>query len=572
MSAAPGDDCIAAVATPPGRGAIGIVRLSGGAVPALGAAILGALPVPRRAALRDFLERDGTPIDRGLALYFPAPHSYTGEHALELHGHGSPVALNMVLRRCLELGARLARPGEFSERAFLNGRLDLTQAEAVADLIESSTEAAARSAMRSLRGEFSARIRRLVDDLTAVRAALEAGLDFPDEDAVEALAEQRVDDQLSALQSRFEALSAAAERGKLLRDGLKVVLTGPPNAGKSSLFNALAQHPRAIVSAIPGTTRDVLEHWLELDGVAVELVDSAGLREAADEIEIEGVRRAREAQRGADLILLVVDDAATAPAEIAAMHRHASADRCAPPVCLVRNKIDLSGRRPGVVDSAAPDSPVAGSITPDSPVIAAPPDAVAGSITPDSPVADGVTPKSLAAGNVMPDSPVVAAPPDAVADRITLDSPVAGSATPKSLAAGNVMPDSPVVAAPPDAVAGSITPDSPVAAPADTFAASVALSAQSGAGLAALRALIGQRAGFRGADDSGFIARQRHLEALQRARQHLDAGRAHYHRHRAAEILAEELSACQRALGEITGEVASDDLLGHIFAKFCIGK
>ena len=437
-----------AVATPPGRGGISIVRLSGARVPAMCRALTGALPPPRTAQLCDFRAANGEALDRGLALYFPAPQSYTGEHLLELHGHGSPVVMKMLLRRCLELGATMARPGEFSERAFVNGRLDLAQAEAVADLIASGTERAARSALHSLQGEFSDRVRGLTDELTGLRTFVEAAIDFPEEE-IDFLDDERVMERLRNLQRRFAELRDSARHGQLLRDGLKVALTGPPNAGKSSLLNALSRQPRAIVSAIPGTTRDVLEQWVDIDGLAVELIDTAGLRAAADEIEVEGVRRALEAQRRADVVLLVVDDDATDETEIARLLERIGGD---PPACLVRNKIDLSGRAAGAGD-------------------------------------DGV-----------------------------------------------------------------------------------ALSALSGEGLPALRELIKQRAGFRDSEDNRFIARQRHLDTLQRASERLDAGIHQLTTQRAGELLAEELADCQRILGEITGEVTSDDLLGLIFASFCVGK
>ncbi len=457
-SAFSGQDDIVAVATPPGRGGISIARLSGCGIPALCRALTGTLPAPRHASLCDFRDGDGTAIDRGLALYFPAPDSYTGEHTLELHGHGSPVVMQMLLRRCLELGAVLARPGEFSERAFRNGRLDLAQAEAVADLIASGTESAARSAMRSLQGEFSTRVHEIVGELTQLRMFIESAIDFPEEE-IDFLADENIAAGLHRLQRRFARLGDSAHRGKLLRDGLKVVLTGPPNAGKSSLLNALSQQQRAIVSAIPGTTRDVLEQFIEIDGLPVELIDTAGIRESADEIEVEGVRRARAAQRQAGLILLVIDDADTAEGEVERLLARTVADAdSGVPLCLVRNKIDVSGRSTGVAGAGA--------------------------------AADG----------------------------------------------------------------------------------EVALSALRGDGLAELRELIKRHAGFRDGECDGFIARQRHVDALRRAARCLDAGIEQFSASRAGELLAEELGACQRILGEITGEVDSDELLGMIFASFCIGK
>lgn len=469
----PDRDDIVAVATPPGRGAISIVRLSGAGVPKICNSLTGILPKPRYAALCDFLSADGALIDRGLALYFPAPKSYTGEHALELHGHGSPVVMNMLVRRCLELGARLARPGEFSQRAFLNGRLDLAQAEAVADLIAGGSESAARSAMNSLQGKFSARIHALVDELTELRMWVESAIDFPEEGVDypgDELADEQIPQRLRLLQNRIKELRASAQRGKILRDGLKVVITGPPNAGKSSLLNALSEQQRAIVSDIPGTTRDLLEQVIEIDGLPVEIIDTAGIRISDDEIEIEGVRRALDAQQRADLILLVMDDATTDEADAtklltrtiddahaclitdAATEQESAQESTQPTVCVVRNKVDLSGRSAGRNEHG------------------------------------------------------------------------------------------------------------------------VALSALSGDGMTALTDLIKQHAGFFHSEQSPFIARQRHLDALRRTANCLDAGIEQFAADHAGELLAEELSACQRILGEITGTVASDDLLGLIFASFCIGK
>jgi tRNA modification GTPase len=336
-------DTIVAVATPPGRGGIGIVRVSGPAVKHIAESLLGKLPRPRFATFADFIDATGRSIDRGLALFFPAPHSFTGEDVLELHGHGGPVVIDMVLGRALELGARQAGPGEFSERAFLNGKLDLAQAEAVADLIEAGSESAARSALRSLEGEFSRRVHALVEAFTRLRMVVEAAIDFPEEE-IDFLADARVLHELDVLEADIALLLASTQQGVLLHDGMTVVLAGPPNAGKSSLLNALAQSETAIVSHIPGTTRDVLRERIHIDGMPLHIVDTAGLRESHDEIESEGIRRAREQMERADRILLVLDDAvdAGAPAEVM--------DLLPPrlPRTVIRNKIDLTGRDAGI--------------------------------------------------------------------------------------------------------------------------------------------------------------------------------------------------------------------------------
>jgi tRNA modification GTPase len=305
--------------------------------------LLGKLPRPRFATFTDFIDATGRPIDRGLALFFAAPHSFTGEDVLELHGHGGPVVIDMVLGRALELGARQAGPGEFSERAFLNGKLDLAQAEAVADLIEAGSESAARSALRSLEGEFSRRVHALVEAFTRLRMVVEAAIDFPEEE-IDFLADARVLHELDVLEADIALLLASTQQGVLLHDGMTVVLAGPPNAGKSSLLNALAQSETAIVSHIPGTTRDVLRERIHIDGMPLHIVDTAGLRESHDEIESEGIRRAREQMERADRILLVLDDAvdAGAPAEVM--------DLLPPrlPRTVIRNKIDLTGRDAGI--------------------------------------------------------------------------------------------------------------------------------------------------------------------------------------------------------------------------------
>ncbi len=297
---------IAAIATPPGRGGVGIVRVSGARLDAVVAGIVGRPLEARVATLVTFRDERGAPLDTGIALLFPAPHSYTGETVLELHGHGSPAALGLLLARCLALGARLAEPGEFTRRAFLNGKLDLAQAEGVADLIEASTAAAARAAARSLTGAFSQEVHALVDGLVELRMFTEATLDFPDED-IEFLRAENAIGKLAALRARLADLLARARTGARLRDGLYVVLIGRPNVGKSSLLNRLAREDAAIVTAIPGTTRDPVERRIELDGIPLHVIDTAGLRDAADEVERIGIDRTWAAIRRADLALLLVD-------------------------------------------------------------------------------------------------------------------------------------------------------------------------------------------------------------------------------------------------------------------------
>jgi tRNA modification GTPase len=342
-------ETIAAIATPPGRGGIGVVRLSGPATRRIAEAVLGRLPRPRHATVARFLDAAGQSLDQGLALFFPAPHSFTGEDVLELHGHGGPVVLDMLLARVLALGARVARPGEFSERAFLNGKLDLAQAEAVADLIEAGTEAAARSALRSLEGEFSRRVQALVEALAQLRTYVEAALDFPEEE-IDFLADERLVQELGTLARACAALLASTRQGVLLRDGMTVVLAGPPNAGKSSLLNALAQTEVAIVSPVPGTTRDVLRERIHLDGMPLHVIDTAGLRQTRDAIESEGIRRARAQMARADRVLLVVDDSAWDERAIQEALSLLPEDL---PCTRIRNKIDLSGRPSGAIQTAA---------------------------------------------------------------------------------------------------------------------------------------------------------------------------------------------------------------------------
>jgi tRNA modification GTPase len=299
-------DNIAAIATAPGRGGIGVVRISGHGLTALAQAITGKTPVPRRASYASFLDADGSVLDQGLVLYFPAPHSYTGEDVLELQGHGGPAVLQAVLQRCLDLGARLARPGEFTERAYLNDKLDLAQAESVADLIDATTTQAARSAMRSLQGDFSRAIHALVDELIRLRMLVEAMLDFPEEE-VDELDLDRRNRQLAAVRAELEQVSSLARQGSLLREGAHIVLVGQPNVGKSSLLNRLSGEEVALVSDIPGTTRDVIRQAIQLEGVPLHIHDTAGLRESSDVVEQMGIARTHSAAEKADLILVLLD-------------------------------------------------------------------------------------------------------------------------------------------------------------------------------------------------------------------------------------------------------------------------
>lgn len=318
------------------------MRLSGPLSAAIAEAICGDLPAPRRAAFRRFCADDGSVLDEGIALYFPAPRSFTGEDVLELHGHGGPVVMDLLLARTLELGARPARPGEFSERAFLNDKLDLAQAEAIADLIASTTAEAARAAVRSLEGEFSQRIQELVAGLIELRMYIEAAIDFPEEE-IDFLADDPIAEQLNALRERLSVLQAKAGQGRLLRDGMTVVIAGRPNAGKSSLLNHLAGREAAIVTDIPGTTRDVLREQIAIDGMPLHIIDTAGLRDSNDPVEQEGIRRAWAEMATADRILLLVDDRQGLTAEDQALRARLPAETG---VTVIYNKIDLTGREP----------------------------------------------------------------------------------------------------------------------------------------------------------------------------------------------------------------------------------
>jgi tRNA modification GTPase len=336
-------DTIVAAATPPGRGGVGIVRVSGPKAPQIAATLVGDLPRPRHATLARFLDATGNPIDIGIALFYPGPQSYTGEHVLELQGHGGPVIQESLVARCLELGARRARPGEFTERAFHNDKIDLAQAEAVADLIDAGSQEAARAAMRSLQGEFSSMVQGLTDALIDLRTYVEAAIDFPEEE-VDFLADSELTERLATVRGHFDAVAAAAGQGRLLRDGLNVVLAGRPNSGKSSLLNRLAGYEAAIVTAIPGTTRDVLRERIDIDGLPLHVLDTAGLRDSDDAVEREGVRRATAELARADLVLFVIDSS-TDPLGRAFVEERARLP-AGVPVTLLFNKTDLAGGLP----------------------------------------------------------------------------------------------------------------------------------------------------------------------------------------------------------------------------------
>lgn len=469
-------DPIVAVATAPGRGAVGIVRVSGSGLAALAVALTGRALQPRVARYGPFLDGQGRVIDQGLALYFPAPQSYTGEDVLELQAHGGPVVLQLLLGRCLEAaavrvdghaclaGLRLAEPGEFTRRAFLNDKLDLAQAEAVADLIDASTEAAARSAARSLAGEFSDEVDGLRSRLVELRMLVEATLDFPEEE-IDFLERADLRGRLGRCAAQLDRVLTAAQQGALLREGMRVVIAGQPNAGKSSLLNALAGAELAIVTPIPGTTRDRVSETLQIEGVPVHVIDTAGLRgdeQASDEVERIGIARSWEAIAQADAVLFLHDLSRVDDADYRAAEAGISAQL--PPqaqVAHVFNKLDL------------------------------------------------VTPEQAAAARAQ--------------------------------------------------------------WPAEAHA--VSLCARSGEGLADLRRLLLTLAGWHAAPEGVFIARARHVHALQRARAHLEMAVAQAAQGDAVlDLVAEELRLSHDALAEITGQFSADDLLGEIFSRFCIGK
>jgi tRNA modification GTPase len=336
-------DTIAALATPPGMGGVGIIRVSGPQAEKIATAVTGSLPAPRIARYSRFLDAQGDPIDEGITLYFPAPRSFTGEDVLEFQGHGGPVVMDLLLQRVLECGARLAQPGEFSQRAFLNDKLDLAQAEAISDLIESGTAAAARLALRSLEGDFSNRIHELVDKVIHLRMYVEAAIDFPEEE-IDFLSDGKVSTNLQNILDQLSKVEQSARVGRLMRDGMTLVIAGRPNAGKSSLLNALAGRDSAIVTDIPGTTRDLLRERIQIDGMPLHLIDTAGLRDSSDQVEQEGIRRARAEIEKADRVLWIFDDQADP--------HHDALDRGTLPrnlpITLVRNKIDVTGSKAGI--------------------------------------------------------------------------------------------------------------------------------------------------------------------------------------------------------------------------------
>ncbi len=437
-------DTIAAIATPPGVGGVGIVRVSGPNAESIASTITGGVPAPRQAVLATITDGNDTAIDNGLAIYFPAPNSFTGQSVLELHGHGGPVVLSMILDAVIAAGARRAEPGEFSRRAFENGKLDLAQAEAVADLIASGSRRAARSALRSLTGAFSDDVHSLVERLTRIRIFVEAAIDFPEEE-IDFLSDEALSKQLKDCRGAFDSLLERTRAGRVLRDGFQAVIAGKPNAGKSSLMNALSGDETAIVTDVAGTTRDVLRETIVIEGLTIELVDTAGLREEAGLIEQEGIRRAKKAMSSADAVLWVLDS--TDPdASVPASQDDA-------PQLVIRNKIDLSDEPAGLND-------------------------------------DG----------------------------------------------------------------------------------SIGVSAVTLAGFDALKQALLSLAGLDTGVEGALSARSRHIEAIEAARQHFDRGVTALRDSKAGELLAEELRLAQDDLGTITGELRSDDLLGRIFADFCIGK
>lgn len=450
-------ETIVAQATAPGRGGIGILRVSGPLATKVAQAILGKCPKPRMADYLPFKDADGTILDQGIVLYFKSPNSFTGEDVLELQGHGGQVVLDLLLKRILQIdGIRLARPGEFSEQAFLNDKLDLAQAEAIADLIDATSEQAVRSALKSLQGEFSKKVNELVDSVIYLRTYVEASIDFPDEE-IDFLADGKIEANLRGIINQLEDVRSEAKQGSILREGMKVVIAGRPNAGKSSLLNALAGREAAIVTDIAGTTRDVLREHIHIDGMPLHIIDTAGLRDAIDEVERIGISRAWTEIEQADRIILMLDSSDPESADLSKVRSEFLAKLPSTlPVTIVRNKIDLNGEQ-------ASESEQGGYQI-------------------------------------------------------------------------------------------------------------ISLSAQTHDGVQLLREHLKQAMGFQTGMEGGFLARRRHLDALDKVAEHLQIGLVQLTEFHAGELLAEELRLVQSYLSEITGQFTSDDLLGNIFSSFCIGK
>jgi tRNA modification GTPase len=449
-------DTIAAQATPVGRGGVGIIRVSGPLVPTIAQAIVGKIPQPRYADYASFRDHQNHVLDEGIALFFPAPHSFTGEDVLELHGHGGPVIMDCLLQRVLQLGARLARPGEFSERAFLNGKLDLAQAEAIADLIDATSVQAARLALRSLQGEFSRHVQKLVDKLIHLRVYVEAAIDFPEEE-IDFLSDGKIVKEFTEILTVLEQTQQSVQQGVLLREGLHVVIAGQPNAGKSSLLNRLSGYEAAIVTDVPGTTRDVVREQIQIDGIPLHIIDTAGLRASGDIVEQEGMRRTRSEISKADHVLWIMDvtQASVMEEKNAWQEFITQLPIAAEKITVIHNKIDLLNEKPQQWKSENH--------------------------------------------------------------------------------------------------------------------AVIALSVKTGAGIDLLRAHL-KNGSISPTPEGHFLARRRHLQALQKAHDHLTIGWEQLTIQRAGELLAEELRLTQEALTEITGEFRNDDLLGKIFSSFCIGK
>jgi tRNA modification GTPase len=451
------EDTIAAQATAPGRGGVGIIRISGPKAKALSEQLTKKNLKPRYAHYGPFYDLEGTQIDEGIALFFPGPNSFTGEDVLELQGHGGPVILDMLLSTIVSAGVRMANPGEFSERAFLNDKMDLTQAEAIADLIDSASEQAAKCALRSLQGEFSKRVNGLVESLIQLRIYVEAAIDFPEEE-IDFLADGKVEGDLRTIQQSLWDVQAEANQGALMREGMTVVIAGRPNAGKSSLLNALSGKDSAIVTSIAGTTRDVLREHIHIDGMPLHIIDTAGLRESPDEVEQIGIQRAWQEIENADRILLMVDSTETEsddPEQIWPELVHQLPTHI--PITIIRNKIDQVSEQAALNQNAQQQTVIR-------------------------------------------------------------------------------------------------------------------LSAKEQQGIELLREHLKQSMGFQSTTEGGFIARRRHLDALERAAAAIEKGLDQLVLMGAGELLAEDLKDAQNHLSEITGEFTPDDLLGRIFSSFCIGK